>query len=417
MRSLWTRPSPNSVNTGYLSVLDLGVSSVKALVLQRVGDQVTILGRGRALAQGVGPGPDGLAPDGAITDLDALASICERALCEAEDMTAETCGHKVVPDEALIAVPASCSRGALGQGRARRIAVETGIGAEEWTTSVAHAGRRALRELGRLTGVGKWEVIDGAVVAFTVDGHRVTDPIGFRGHLLEATVFAAAAPQGLAASLRQLADRLQLDPPGLVAEPVSLAAACPDDGLVIEVGARTTGLCLARYGAPLAFSSVPWGGDNLTQALADTFQLFPSRAEALKRAYGAGQLSPEGTSAVQKALAVPIQSWISAVLEQLEPWRERIRVWPPEIYVCGGTGALPGLAESVSAVRWLDQLPFPRTPNVSIWDGSPLARVVDRTEPRWLVGDVVVLSVAALAAHDRNASTPDGVLRTVLGIG
>jgi cell division ATPase FtsA len=319
MRSLWTRPPASSGNTGYLSVLDLGVSSAKALVVQRVGNQVTILGRGRAPAQGVGPGPDG-----AIADMDALASICERALCEAEDMTVETCGHKVVPDEALLVVPASSSRGALGQGRARRVAVETGIGAEEWVTAVAQAGRRALRELGRLTGDGKWEVFDGAVVAFTVDGHRVTDPVGFRGHLLEATVFAAAAPQGLATSLRQLADRLQLDPPGLVAEPVSLAAACPDDGLIIEVGARTTGLCLARYGAPLASGSVSWGGDSLTQALADTFQLFPSRAEALKRAYGAGQLSPEGTSAVQKALAVPIQGWVSAVLEQA--WRNLFRL-------------------------------------------------------------------------------------------
>ncbi len=417
MRSFWTRPTVDNGNTGCLSVLDLGVSSVKALVVQRTGDQVTILGRGRAPTQGVGPGPDGLAADGTIADMDALASICERALCEAEDVTVETCGHKVVPDEALIAVPSSCSRGAVGQGGARRVAVETGIAEEEWVASVAHAGRRALRELGRLTGDGKWEVVDGAVVAFTVDGHRVTDPVGFRGHLLEAMVFAAAAPRGLVDSLRQLADRLQLDPPRLMAEPVSLAAACPGDGLIIEVGARTTGLCLARYGAPLACSSVPWGGDGFTQSLADVFQLFPSRAEALKWAYGAGQLSPEGTSAVRKALAVPMQGWISAVLEQLQMWRDRIQVWPPEIYLCGGTSALPGLQEAVSAVRWLDLLPFPRTPNVSIWDGSPLARVVDRTEPRWLVGDVVALSMAALAARDLDAATPNRVLRTVLGIG
>jgi hypothetical protein len=112
-----------------------------------------------------------------------------------------------------------------------------------------------------------------------------------------------------------------------------------------------------------------------------------------------------------------MQGWVSAVLEQFKLWRDRIRVWPPEIYLCGGTSALPGLQESVSAVRWLDLLPFPRTPNVSIWDGSPLAQVVDRTEPRWLVGDVVALSMAALAARDLDASTPNRVLRTVLGIG
>ena len=416
MRSLWSRPTPDSETTSCLSVLDLGASSVKALVLQRAGDGVTIIGRGRAPTQGVGLVPGGLTEDGGIADIDGLASICERALCDAEDSTVETCGHKVVPDEALVSVPSSCSRGAVGQGATRRTAVETGIALEECFESVSLAGRRALRELGRVTGGGKWEVVDGALVVFTVDGHRVTDPVGFRGHLLQATVFAVATPRGFASSLRQLADRLQLEPPRLVAEAVSLAAACPGDGLIIEIGARATGLCLVRYGAPLACGSVLSGGDSFTQALADAFQLFPSRAEALKWAYGARQLSPEGTAAVQKALAAPIQSWISAVLEELGPWRDAIRVWPPEIHLCGGTSALPGLQESVSAVRWLDLMPFPHTPNVNIWDGSPLTQVIDRTQPRWLVGDVVALSMAALAARDRSGPTPDGVLRTVLGI-
>ena len=416
MRRLWARRFRGESEGRYLSVLDLGASSVKALVIQREGNQVTILGRGRAPAQNVGHPVSGIAASGTVTDMDALASDCEQALCEAEDATEATCGRKIVPDEVLVAVPAAWLRGATGSGGSRRVALETGVVIQECYESVVRAGRRAMRNLGRATGPGTWALVDAALITFSIDGRRVTDPVGFRGYLLEATVVVAAAPRGLLDSLREVADRLQLEPPYMVTEPLALAAASPGDGLIIEVGACTTGLCLSRYGAPLALGSVLGGGAELTQVLADVFKLSPSRAEVLKRAYSAGQLSLDATLAVREALAPHLEAWFSAVIQHLRSWDSVSLTWSPDIYLCGGARTLPDVREWVSAARWLDLLPFPHTPNVQMWDGSTLSRVLDRTEPRWQADGIITLSLAAWVARDRGITAPNGMLRTSLGL-
>jgi hypothetical protein len=244
----------------------------------------------------------------------------------------------------------------------------------------------------------------------------VTSPVGFRGYLLEATSFVVAAPEECLNRLQWVAQQLRLDPPWLVAEPLALAAACPGEGLIVNAGAHTTGLALVRYGAPLACGSVPYGGARLTRALAEAFELPSMRAEALKRGYGAGQLSDEGTAAVRQVLEAPLQAWISALTERLSSWTEVPAPWPPDIYVSGGAAALEDLRQALSAARWLDTLPFPKTPEVRLWDGSTLYPVIDHGDLDWRADQVASLSVAAWTLRDRGAGTPEATLRSALAL-
>jgi hypothetical protein len=262
-----------------------------------------------------------------------------------------------------------------------------------------------------------WQLVDATLVTFSIDGHPVTDPIGFRGYLLEATVSIVAAPGKLLERLYKLADRLQLEPPRLIAEPLALAGASPGDGLIVEAGAQTTGLVLVRYGAPLAFGSVPHGGDDLLLALQDRFQLSQPRTEALKRAYIAGQLSADAAAAVRSVLQPAIETWLLALIDHLRSWDDVALTWSPEIYLCGGMGMLSDAQEAVSAARWLDALPFPHTPHVRVWDGSNMTQVLDHTELRWQADNIVTLAAAAWAARDRGGATPDGLLHRSLEIG
>lgn len=417
MRSLWNRYPGKDHETRYLSILDLGAWSVKALVVQRDGGEVAILGRGRGSMQHAGLSTMGeRAPRELRADIDALAAACEEALRQAEDATEAVCGHKVVPDLVLLSVPTAWLRGAVGSGRAQRVALETGIALDECYEVVLRAGRRAIRNVGRVTGPGSWELLDGTLVTFSIDGHGVTDPIGFRGHLLEAIVSVVAAPSRLLGVLRQLADMLQLEPSGLVPEPLALSAACPGEGLIIEVGALSTGLCLTRYGAPLFFGSVGQGGADITRSLADAFKLSPSRAEALKQAYSAGRLTEEGMEAVLKVMEAPLGAWLSAVIEYLRSWGTALPAWPPDIYVCGGASELGEFHDWILSARWLDVLPFPHTPKTWTWDGSNLSQVLDHTGRRWQTDGIVALTLAAWAVRDRGSETPDGMLRTSLGM-
>ena len=411
MRSLLGRQRKQADDGLYASVLDLGGSAVKALVIERSGDQITIRGRGRAESVGA------ISEGGEPGDLGALVNACERALRAAEDSTVKESGPGIVPDEVLVSVPTAWLRGSVGWHSVERHAVEATIDAEECREPVVHAGRHALRNLGRATGAGKWELVDATLVTFSVDGRPVTEPVGLRGHLLEATCMVTAAPRTLLDTLRQISDMLKLEPPHLVAEPFALAAASPSDALLIEVGAQSTGLILTRCAAPVAFGGIHLGGAALTKALASTFSIPLSRAEALKRAYSGGELSDDGMQAFHSALVRPLALWWSAVSEQLRSWKHVRRAWTPDILLCGGVGELPDVLALLSAARWMDILPFPRTPHVRLWDGSTVAQVVDRTGTRWQQSNVVALSLAAWVLRDSGVLAADGVLRASLGIG
>ena len=410
------RPRRNHTKSvRYLSILDMGTWAVKALVVELQEDQVTIVGRGQARHPKDWGGDDGVARDALAGDRDALGIACEEALSRAEDATEVTKGRKVVPDAAMIAVPTAWLHGALGSGSVERSALETSIAQEECYEPLARAGRHALRNLGRVTGPGKWELLDATLVTFGVNGNPVTDPVGFRGYSLAATVFVVAAPDSYLNALRQIADFLQLNPPHLVAEPLALAAAVADDGLIVQVGASTTGLTLTRHGTPLALDSIRRAGATWTRALSDTFHLSLPRAEALKRAHSAGKLGSRNVSAVQKALEAPLTAWTSALIERLQSWDKQL-TWSPIIHLCGGASALPDVQATVSKTRWLDALPFPYTPETRLWDGSRLSQVTDRTQPRWQLDGVTTLALAAWAVRNRGPETADGMLRAALAM-
>jgi len=412
MRLFWRRRSQRRDADGdYYSVLDLGASAVKALVVEGTEDRATILGRGRVAHA------NGIATNGTIGELSALQDACERALISAEDATGELTRLKVVPDTVLIAVPTVWLAQAVGIGRFVRPNLEETITSGERREPIERAGRIAADLLTGRSGPGDRQLLDATVLDLKVDGRRVTGFAGFRGHTLQAAVQAVAAPGRMLAVLAELADALKLDPPHLVAEPMAIAAALGEDGLVIEVGARTTSLVLVRRGVPLAFGAVLAGGRGLVDALADAFRLSPSRGAALLRAYSAGRLEGSEQTAVRNVLAAPLASWLSLVVRELRSWDVQREDWVPEVYLCGGASALGDLQRLVSSAPWLDTLPLLRVPSVRAWDGSNLSQVADRTMPRWQLDGVTSLAVAAWPLRDRGPGTADGILRSSLRIG
>ncbi len=66
----------------------------------------------------------------------------------------------------------------------------------------------------------------------------------------------------------------------------------PGDLSIIDVGASKTTLCLIQDGLPRLVRTIPWGGNDLTQALAARHACTLSDAERKKRAMEAGELEP-----------------------------------------------------------------------------------------------------------------------------
>jgi cell division ATPase FtsA len=379
------------------------------MVVERDGAGVTILGTASQAH------PVRIAVDGIHGDVEALMAACDNALTRAEDATEAVAGRKVVPDSVLMAVPTGSLRGAVGTGSVQRPHLEQGIVEAECFEPALRAGRHAMRLLGKETDNGAWELLDASVVSFAIDGHRVTDPIGFRGHKFESATFVTAARRRTIALLRDVADHLQLNPPWLIAEPMALAAAVPHDGLIIQAGARTTGLILVRHSAPALLAGLDVGGEVFTRALMDVFDLTPYRADRVLRAYAERRLDEKARLAVRQALTAPLEEWSRAVVERLYAWRGRDVEWSPQVLLCGGLAYLDDLQQAVAGMRWVEMLPFPRTPRVRTWGGANLSLVDDRTGSPWRLTHVTALCTAVWGGRDRSSDSLEGRLGTALG--
>ena len=202
----------------------------------------------------------------------------------------------------------------------------------------------------------------------------------------------------------------------MISEPVALAAAAPTDGLIVQVGAQTTGLILCRYGAPLVFGGVPWGGSCLIQAVADACHVSHHRALELLQAYAEKRLDATARSEIEPPLTDGLLAWLSLVVERLRSWQRPVREWPTEIHVCGGTGVLGDLLQAMGTVRWMEALNFPQTPRIRVWDGSNLTQVTDHTAAKWQLDNVTTLALAAWTLRSRGPATADGMLATSLGM-
>jgi hypothetical protein len=217
-------------------------------------------------------------------------------------------------------------------------------------------------------------------------------------------------------TLVRIADTLQLEPPSLVAEPLALAAVCPDDGLIIQVGAQSTGVILSRYGAPAGCAGICMGGLSLTEGLSWALGVSTARADLILRAYVSGQLAESDQSTVSEALRGPLSTWMAAVTDSLRSWTGIQGEWPPNIHLCGGASVVKDLERLVATTLWPEIAPFPYTPQLRIWDGHNVAQVLDRTDRRWRVNGLTPLALAAWTLRDRGPASNDGILRTSLGI-
>ncbi len=139
-----------------------------------------------------------------------------------------------------------------------------------------------------------WRLVDSAVVALSVDGHGVTDPVGFKGMDFSTTVFSALARTETIDTWCEVARRLEFSALTLAAAPLALAAGLAEPRLVlIDVGGKMTDLICCQAGRPVAIDSLSGGGVGLSRTLVQKWGIAPDKAEQLKRTYGGGGLTGE----------------------------------------------------------------------------------------------------------------------------
>jgi cell division protein FtsA len=419
-RDLWSRVSDRvrSATRGRaespaIAALDVGTEYAKALVVSVERDAE---GRLVGVVRGTGRQRQGLShmQSGTVSDIDAVVANCRAAMEEAREMA----GRR--PMAAVIGIAGELVKGTTSISTARRDDPRRPLDDAELEHLVARAQEHGLREAeGRIrweSGVDRLDVrlVHAAIVEMRIDGYPVSNPIGFTGAQVELHLFNAFAPMVHLGALQSVANALEVELLGVIAEPYAVAT-CLDPGemgdagaVFIDIGGGTTDVALVRGGGISGTKMLALGGRAFTKGLVERLGVSFADAERAKLE------EPESRAEVAETL-----------LEDARVWRDGVELMigelagedllPGRVLLCGGGADLPQIQAVLDEDGWWDRLPFARRPRVRALAPDEVVGLRDATGTLVTRQDVTPLALAHQALIlDAGASAVDRAMRGVV---
>lgn len=385
----------------YLVALDIGTEFVKALIGRVVGPStsaaaaVEIIGTGRQRQRLTDM------QSGAVTDIAGVVENCDAALKAAEKMSG------VVAKDVVIGIAGELVKGTSTTVKYKRSRPSDPIDMTELRKILDRvqyrAFERARTQLSWETGYSEIEVklVNSAIVDVQIDGYRVTNPIGFQGRDVSIQLFCAFAPMVHLGALQTVAANLDLNLINIAAEPFAVAKSvgAQDSGefsaIFIDIGGGTTDIALVNNGGVEGTKMFAIGGRSFTKRIAQVAGISFEKAEAMKLAYGAGQLKPRAAKLVEDALEGDIKVWLSGVELSLSEF-DKVDHLPAKILLCGGGTGLPQIVRALKDKTWTKKLAFARQPVVSHITPGEVNRVTDTTGQLTGYADITPMGLANL---------------------
>lgn len=397
-QALKARKNKKSAASEYLVGLDIGTEFVKALIAKVNGDQLEIIGVGRA--------HQALADmqAGAIADIAAVVGNCDKALSQAEQQA------QVSVRTAVIGLAGELVKGTTTRVRCARKNPEKALDIAELERIIGLVQERALnkakQQLAWELGGKEVEIrlVNSALVSIDIDGYAVTNPVGFQGKEVVVQLFTAFAPMIHIGALERTAQELDLDLLAVAAEPFAVARSVIGDdpnatmsAVLMDVGGGTTDIAVINEGGVQGTKMFGIGGRAYTKAVERDLGVEFDQAEELKLGLSTNKLPPAKRPAVEKALRKTLDVWDSGVELALSEF-EQLDHLPNRLLLCGGGSSLDMLMERLEAPDWHRGLPFSRKPVVQHIQPEQVVGIIDKT------GDV----------HDHTFITAMGLLRVGL---
>lgn len=376
--------------------LDIGTEFVKALIFKVENNIAHVIGAGYA-RQGLNDMQGGV-----VTNIQGVIKNCQQALEEAYEMA------KIMPDQVIIGIAGELVKGMTTTIHYTRSEPAEKITQTELAKIVEKIQKRAFEKAREIltseTGRAELDIklVNAAIVNVSIDGQKVTNPLGFQGKDISMNIFNAFAPVVHLGALNTIAEELKLDLISVTAEPYAVARSvgledAPTDfsGIFLDVGGGTTDIAVVRNGGLEGTKMFALGGRTFTKRLAQFLSVPFDTAEEVKLSYSRGLLDEKSTKKVKKSLADDCQVWISGVELILEEYASELL--PAKFLLCGGGSSLPDIKEVLKSKNWRKKLPFAKEPVLEYIRISDVANVVDQTgklsEPR----DITPASLANVA--------------------
>ena len=375
--------------------LDIGTEFVKAVIAERTEDNNLIV---------IGVGKEhqsmGNMYAGAIADIPAVVSTCEKALSNAEGMAG------VISKTCVVGIAGELIKGNTRTVRYRRKDSNKPISDQEMQLIIQRvqdkAGEQAKQEIALETDNPEVEVrlINSAIVSLSIDGYKVSNPIGFKGSDLMIQFYTAFAPLVHISAIEKVCAELNLDLLAVAVEPFAVCRACLGNELesnfsaiVMDIGGGTTDIAVVDDGGVEGTKMFGIGGRSFTHQIATRTGLDYDTAEAVKLQLGGVSLdqltlkhkeetvaeaekkneiqqilaTPERAKKINTAISDNIEVWLGGVAVALEDF-PLVEALPTRILLCGGGAGLASLQESLATSDWYIDLPFSRRPLVHLLD-------------------------------------------------
>ena len=390
-----------------LLALDIGTEFVKAVIAEKTSDDnLNIIGVAKE-HQSMGN-----MYAGAIADIQAVVSTCEKALSRAEEMAG------VISRTCVVGIAGELIKGNTRTVRYKRKDSNKPISDNEMQQIIQKvqdkAGEQARQEIALETDNPEVEVrlINSAIVSLSIDGYKVSNPIGFKGSDLMIQFYTAFAPLVHISAIEKVCAELNLELLAVAVEPFAVCRACLGNELdsnfsaiVMDIGGGTTDIAVVDDGGVEGTKMFGIGGRSFTHQIATKTGLDYDTAEAIKLQIGGVSLdqltlrhreetvaeaehrneiqtilsTPERSRKINKAIADNIEVWLGGVVVALEDF-PLVEALPTKILLCGGGAGLSALQEELATSDWYTDLPFSRRPLVHLLDDVDIPGIENSTE-------------------------------------
>lgn len=363
----------------HIVALDIGTEFAKALIARIDGQQMKVVGVGRA-RQDVSD-----MHSGAISDIGGVVRACEEALSEAEDQAG------LQAKSVVIGIAGELVKGTTNTIRYKRPHPDKELDIAEMEFIIEKVQERAQLKAQKLvafeTGNEDVEVklVNSAIVGIHIDGYKITNPIGFQGKDVSIQIYTAFAPMVHIGALERTANELDLDLIAVAAEPFAVArsllgndASSTFSAILTDVGSGTTDIAVVNDGGVEGTKMFGIGGRSFTRTIATELDLNYDEAEKLKVNIDDPNIKDNVAEEVGKAIDKTLEVWINGVELALAEF-DSVDHLPAKILLCGGGSSLKKLVQALNGTDWYKDLPFTKKPTVHHINPENVAGIVDST--------------------------------------
>lgn len=363
--------------------LDIGTEFVKAILAKpsKKGN-LEILGVGKARQV------EGNMHAGAVADIPAVVNVCEEALVQVEEMAGERAELTVV------GIAGELIKGDTTIVNYKRKNPDKPITESEMQEIIKKvqqkSGELAKKAVQLETGNENVEVrlINSAIVSLTIDGYKISNPIGFKGSDVVIQFYTAFAPLIHVAAIEKVCAELNLDLLTVAVEPFAVCRACLGDdldssfsGIVMDIGGGTTDIAVVEDGGVEGTKMFSIGGRSFTHQISESLGVDFETAENYKLDYDTTKLDDRVKAKVETAISRNLSVWLTGVEVTLEEFNSSGSL-PRNVLLCGGGASLSLLQEKLALSDWYKTLPFSRRPIIHLIEVSDLPNLVLNNESK-----------------------------------